>query len=212
MPKQFFITGTDTGVGKTVVSALLCAVTSALYWKPIQTGAKSETDRCAVMRYAGLPPERTVPETYCFDPPVSPHLAASWAGVHIDLDRLRLRSEWEEKELVVEGAGGVLVPLNDNQYMADLMRGLGLPVLLACRSGLGTINHTLLSLAALRERGVEVHGVVMVGPENEDNRNAIEKYGGVQVLGTLPLLPRVERRQLIQAFAEHFDPGVLDRR
>ena len=95
--------------------------------------------------------------------------------------------------------------------MADLMRELGLPVLLACRSGLGTINHTLLSLAALRERGVKVHGVVMVGPENCDNRNAIEKYGGVPVLGTIPLLPRVERRQLIQAFQDNFDPGVLDR-
>lgn len=206
MPKQFFVTGTDTGIGKSVVSALICAATSAIYWKPIQTGAIEGTDRCAVMRYAQLPPERTMPEAYCFDPPVSPHLAASWAGVRIELDRLPQPSTRERAALVVEGAGGVLVPINDTQFMTDVMRRLGLPVLLISKSGLGTINHTLLSLAALRRSGLEIHGVVMVGPQNEDNRQAIERYGDVQVVGTVPWLSQINRPNLMEVFQNCFDP------
>jgi dethiobiotin synthetase len=210
MPKQFFITGTDTGIGKTVVSALMCAATSGFYWKPIQTGAIEGTDRCAVMRYAQLPPERTLPEVYCFDEPVSPHLAASRAGVRIELERLPQLSTREREGLVVEGAGGVLVPINDKQFMTDLMRWLGLPVLLACKSGLGTINHTLLSLAALRSSGLEVRGVVMVGPLNQANRQAIQRYGFVPVVGTIPWLPEIDRMHLMEVFRNNFDPHLLN--
>lgn len=210
MPKQFFIAGTDTGIGKTVVSALLCAVTSALYWKPIQTGASEGTDRIAVMRYAELPPERTLPETYCFEEPVSPHLAARWAGVRIELESVPRMSSLGAGGFVVEGAGGVLVPLNDRQFMTDLMRWLGLPVLLACKSGLGTINHTLLSLAALRASGVEIRGVVMVGPKNQDNREAIERYGNVPVVGSIPWLQQIDRSRLIEVFHSSFDPLLLN--
>lgn len=210
MSKQFFITGTDTGIGKTVVSALMCVATAGLYWKPIQTGAIEGTDRCAAMRYAQLPPERTLPEVYCFDEPISPHLAASRAGVQIELERFPQLSSREREALVVEGAGGVLVPINDKQFMTDLMRWLGLPVLLACKSSLGTINHTLLSLAALRGSGLEVRGVVMVGPQNQANRQAIEKYGKVQVVGTLPWLPKIDRLHLMEVFQNDFDPLLLN--
>jgi dethiobiotin synthetase len=210
MPKQFFITGTDTGIGKTVVSALMCAATSGFYWKPIQTGAIEGTDRSAVMRYAQLPPERTISEVYCFDEPVSPHLAASSAGVRIELERLPQLITREREALVVEGAGGVLVPINDTQFMTDLMQWLGLPVLLASKSSLGTINHTLLSLAALRRCGLQIRGVVMVGPPNRANRQAIEKYGNVQVVGTLPWLPKIDRMHLLEVFKNDFDPHLLN--
>lgn len=208
MPKQFFITGTDTGIGKTVLSSLVCAVTSALYWKPIQTGASEGTDRRAVMRYAELPEERTLPEVYCFSEPVSPHLAATWADVRIDLDRLPKLNRGEA--VVVEGAGGVLVPINDHQFMTDLMRWCGLPLLLASRSTLGTINHTLLSLAALRGAGLQIRGVVMVGSPNQDNRRAIERYGNVEVVGALPWLPSIDRHHLLETFRRCFDPSLVD--
>ena len=147
--KRFFITGTDTGIGKTVVSALLCVALDAIYWKPIQTGTREGTDTETVMQLAQLPRHRTLPESYRFKPPVSPHLAAKWAGVRIELRKIRMPAP-VQGSLIAEGAGGVLVPLNRTQLMTDLMRHLNLPVVLVARTSLGTINHTLLSLAALR--------------------------------------------------------------
>ena len=129
MPSRFFITGTDTGVGKTVTSALLCAALDALYWKPIQTGTREGTDTDAAIRMAQLPRSRTLPEKYRFAPPVSPHLAARRAGVRIDLQKIRLPRIDPGQNLIVEGAGGVLVPVNREQLMVDVMKQLGLPVL-----------------------------------------------------------------------------------
>lgn len=203
-PARFFITGTDTSVGKTAVSALLCAALDARYWKPIQTGSREGTDRRTVMRIAGLPAARTFPETYCFAPPVSPHLAARRAGATINLRAIRLPDVPRGEKLIVEGAGGALVPINSTQLTTDLMRHLGLPVLLVSRTALGTINHTLLSLAALREARLDVRGVVLVGNANRANHEAIEHYGKVRVLGRLPMLRALDRRSLLAAFRTHF--------
>lgn len=220
MPERFFITGTDTGVGKTVVSALLCAALDALYWKPIQTGTREGTDRDTVMRLAALPAARALPEIYKFAPPVSPHLAARRAGVRIDLRKIKLPRSASAlrggashhdhhitsgNALIVEGAGGVFVPINDRQFMSDLMAHLGLPVLLVARTALGTINHTLLSLAALRAARLDIRGVVMVGPKNDENRKAIERYGHARVIGLLPPLARLSRAGLLRAFRANFD-------
>jgi dethiobiotin synthetase len=205
MPSRFFVTGTDTGIGKTVASGLLCAALDAIYWKPIQTGSREGTDRETVMQLAGLPRERTIPETYCFAPPVSPHLAARRAGARIELKRIKLPSLLRGENLIVEGAGGVLVPINDSELMTHVMKRLKLPVLLVARSSLGTINHTTLSLAALRAAGIEVHGVIMVGKPNVENRKAIEHYGKVAVVGTIPVLARINRRALMQTFRKYFD-------
>jgi dethiobiotin synthase len=205
MLNRFFITGTDTGVGKTVVSALLCAALDAIYWKPIQTGFSEDSDVATVTRLAALPSDRYIAETYLFSPPVSPHLAARLAGTRIDLRRIRLPKLDGTEGLIVEGAGGVLVPINGKQLMTDVMRHLGLPVLLVGRSGLGTINHTLLSLAALRQAGLRVHGVVMVGPPNRENRATIEHFGKVKVVGIVPPLAKLERYALIRVFRKHFD-------
>ena len=117
MPSRFFITGTDTGIGKTIVSALLCAALDAIYWKPIQTGAREGTDRDTVIRLAALPRDRALPEAYRFAPPVSPHLAARRAGVRIELRKIKLSPLMLDGNLIVEGAGGALVPINDTQLM-----------------------------------------------------------------------------------------------
>lgn len=209
MPERFFITGTDTGVGKTVVSALLCAALDAMYWKPIQTGAREGTDRKTVMRWIQLPRNRVIPETYCFGPSLSPHLAARRAGVRIALRKIGMPRIAAAESLIVEGAGGVFVPVNDTQLMIHLMKHLRLPVLLVSRTSLGTINHTLLSLAALRAEEIDIRGVVMVGRRNRENGQAIEHYGEVQVVGTVPALARIHRGALLEVFHKHFDPQVF---
>jgi dethiobiotin synthetase len=209
MPERFFVTGTDTGVGKTVVSALLCAALDAYYWKPIQTGTREGTDRRRVARIAQIARAKLLPETYRFAPPVSPHLAARKAGVRIEFEEIRVPEIGLRENLVVEGAGGALVPINETQLMTDLMKHLGLPVLLVTRTALGTINHTMLSLAALRAARLKVRGVIMVGKPNADNRNAIEHYGQIGVVGAVPLLQELNRASLLNAFHKSFDPRVF---
>jgi dethiobiotin synthetase len=211
MPERFFITGTDTDVGKTVVSALLCAALDAIYWKPIQTGSREGTDRNTVMRLAQLPRHRTISESYLFAPPVSPHLAARRAGVWIELRKIPMPRIAAHENLIAEGAGGVLVPINKTQLMTDLMRHLTLPVLLVSRSSLGTINHTLLSLAALRAARIEVRGVIMVGKPNRENHQAIEHYGAIPVVGTVPILKKVDHRALLRVFRKSFDRRAFAR-
>lgn len=209
MPQRFFITGTGTGIGKTVVSALLCAALDAMYWKPIQTGTREGTDRNTVMKLAQLPRSRTVPEAYRFAPPVSPHLAAKRAGVRIDLRKIIMPRIAPQENLIAEGAGGVLVPVNEKQLMIDLMAHLKLPVLLVARTSLGTINHTLLSLAALRAAKLTISGVILVGKKNIDNYQAIEHYGQIRVIGFVPPLAKLNRFTLLQTFRKHFDQRAL---
>jgi dethiobiotin synthetase len=209
MPSRFFITGTDTGVGKTVASALLCAALDAVYWKPIQTGTREGTDTAAVIRMAELTRTRTIPEGYRFAPPVSPHLAANRAGVRIQLGRISLPRLEKRENLIVEGAGGVLVPINGKELMLDLMKHLGLPILLVSRTSLGTINHTLLSLAALRLARLDVRGVILIGKKNSDNRAAIERYGQVTTVGRIPFLKRLHRAALLRVFKKEFDAKAL---
>jgi dethiobiotin synthetase len=201
----FFVTGTDTGVGKTVLSALLVAALDGVYWKPVQTGAIEGTDRSSVRLWAACPEERLLPERYCFDPPVSPHLAAHKTGVRIALDAFEVPALPGDRLCIVEGAGGAMVPLNEHDLMLDLMKHLGLPVVVAARTTLGTINHTLLTLAALRGGHLSMSGVVLIGEENVENRRAIELYGRVPVVGHIPLLQQISRTALLEVFAKNFD-------
>jgi dethiobiotin synthase len=203
--KGFFVTGTDTGIGKTVLSALLVAALDGIYWKPVQTGAIEGTDRNAVRLWAGCFEEKLLQERYKFDPPVSPHLAAREAGVRIALKAFDLPTIVTGHPLIVEGAGGAMVPLNENELMLELMLRLGLPVVVAARTTLGTINHTLLTLAALRAARVGVHSVVMIGEKNIENRRAIEHYGKVRVIGHIPVLQQISRAALLDVFEKYFD-------
>jgi dethiobiotin synthetase len=190
----FFVTGTDTDVGKTVVSAWLLAHLDACYWKPVQAGAEPETDASAVRRLAEVSPDRILPEAYLLPDPLAPHEAARRAGLSIDMGKLGPPPCG--RCLVVEGAGGLLVPLNDGAFVIDLAMELHLPVILVARSTLGTINHTLLSLEAIRRRGLPLAGVVVNGPETPHNRAAIERYGQVQVIAEIPWLETVTRSAL----------------
>src|SRR5215831_11528812 len=160
MSRDCFVTGTDTNVGKTVLSAVLVGALNRKYWKPIQTGASQGTDRETVLRLVDGKPDRAFSETYIFDPPVSPHLAARLAGVVIKLSNIR-RPDCDDA-LIIEGAGGLLVPINDDALMTDVIHRLGVPIVIATRSGLGTINHTLLTVAAARNAQIEIIGVVMI--------------------------------------------------
>ena len=184
-PHGVFVTGTDTGVGKTVVSACLAAAWGADYWKPLQTGlAEDPGDTATVAVLAGLPSERLHAPAYAFAAPLSPDAAARREGAAISLPALALPAS--DRPVVVEGAGGALVPLGDGVLMIDLMVRLGLPVVVVAPNRLGAINQTLLTLEALRGRGLEVLGVVLVGPPFADNRAAIEGYGRARILAELP--------------------------
>jgi len=210
--RGLFVTGTDTGVGKTVVSAALLvryrpACRTIRYWKPVQTGIEQDDDTAEVARLSGAADAAVLREGIRLPEPVSPHLAARLSATSIEVSRLRTMLAAEPPaKWIVEGAGGVLVPLNRTELMADLMTGLGLPVVVAARSSLGTINHTLLTLEALRTRSLRVAGVVMIGPPNEENRRAIEEYGGVKVLGELPPLKPLTPESL-SAWTPNLDAG-----
>ena len=204
----FFVTGTDTDVGKTVVSAWLLTHLDALYWKPVQAGAEPETDAVTVRRLAEISEDRILPEAYVLPEAIAPHEAARRAGIAIDMAKLEAPAT--DRLLVVEGAGGLLVPLTSTDYVIDLAAQLHLPVILVARSTLGTINHTLLSIEALRRRGLPLAGVVVNGPETPHNRAAIERYGEVNVIAEIPWLPELTRASL-QAIEPELDLEKLAR-
>ena len=216
MLRGLFVTGTDTGVGKTVAAAALvirCRRYRSLfpvkYWKPIQTGIEQDDDTAEVARLAACGPSEIVNAGVRLERPVSPHLAARLAGRPVDLDAvagLALR-EPDATRLIVEGAGGVLVPLSETAHMADLMVSLNLPAVVVARTALGTINHTLLTIEALRRRRVHAAGVIMVGVPNADNEQAIEQYGGIPVLGVMPHLSPLTPERLAEWATTQLDPG-----
>ncbi len=203
-PQSVFVTGTDTGIGKTLIAAVLTAGLKAEYWKPIQCGLKEGTDRSWVARKTALPENRFHPETYLFKHPLSPHAAARLEGIRIDLERIAAPIPSDGRRLIVEGAGGLLVPLNDQHHMIDLIKKLGFPVVLTAGSGLGTINHTLLSLRELERNRIEVLGVVLNGPRNRSNREAIEQFGRVQVLAEITPLSQIDFLTLQKICEEWF--------
>ena len=205
----YFVTGTDTNVGKTVLSALLAAALDAVYWKPVQTGASEGTDREAVRKWARATEEALPLERYRFDAPISPHLASREGGVRIALDAFEFPEAPAGRRWIVEGAGGVMVPLNERDLMRDLMRTIGFPVIVAARTSLGTINHTLLTLAALRDAHLPICGVALIGDKNIENRRAIEHFGNVRVIGHIPILENIDRATLLGVYDKYFDHQVF---
>ena len=201
-----FVTGTDTDVGKTVVSSVLVAALRHSgrtgYWKPVQTGIEQDDDTAEVRRLARCSADEIVDAGIRLPRPLSPHLSARLAGCEVAVRDVSGIAAGLQKDRfwVVEGAGGILVPLNDREMMTDLIVQLGLPAVIASRSGLGTINHTLLTLAELRARSIPVAGVIMSGKPNSENRDAIERYGRTTVLCEIPTL-RPLRADSIERFA-----------
>jgi len=188
------VTGTDTGIGKTVASAAIALRLGAAYWKPVQAGLDEATDRETVAALAGV---ETLPEAYRLTTPCSPHRAAQIDGVTIDPDRLAVPAG----RVVIEGAGGALVPLTRELLYADLFARWGLPVVIVARTELGTINHSLLTIEALRARGVSIAGMLFSGDEVMDSQATICAIGGVRSLGRLPRLDPLTPDTLRQAAA-----------
>lgn len=193
---KIFITGTDTNIGKTLVSSWLCLHFNFQYFKPIQSGfdSESDTDTSAVAKLAQCVVHK---ESYIYKTPCSPHLAAKIEGEVINTDTINLP---KAERLVVEGAGGALVPINNNFLVIDLIKQLKLPAIVVASSRLGTINHTLLTLEALRARNIQILGVIINGPLNENNAIAIEFYGKISILAQVPQLDAVNYNSLLKLY------------
>jgi dethiobiotin synthase len=193
-PDRIWVTGTDTNVGKTVVSAALVRQLDASYWKPVQSGWPADDDTETVRQLADVPPERLLPPVYRFTNPLSPNQAAEDDGVVPDPSTIRVPDY--SGRLVMEGAGGLMVPITADFMILDLMRKLAAPVVLVARTGLGTLNHTFLSLDALRAKGLPVLGVVLVGEPHPRNTRDIREIGRVRILAEIPPMDPVDIRSV----------------
>jgi len=195
---RFVVTGTDTGIGKTIFSATLAQATGAPYWKPIQAGLEEESDSETVARLAGV---AIHPEAHRLITPASPHYAAEVDGVIIDTGTLVP----PPGDLIVEGAGGALVPVTRATLYADLFAKWQIPVIVCARTMLGTINHSLLTIEALRSRNVPIHGLAFLGDPVPDSEKTIAEVSGVRRLGRLPIVAPLTSETLAAAFAANFD-------
>jgi dethiobiotin synthetase len=202
MSKAYIVTGTDTGIGKTTVAAMLVLALDAVYWKPIQSGTEEGIDRQRVQALTQLPDDRLLPERYVLSQPLSPHRAAELDGIEIKAETLVLPAF--DRTLVIEGAGGLMVPVTRNKLQIDVFADWSLPIILCARTALGTINHTLLSIEALRSRHLRLHGLIFVGDDNPDNMRTIADFSGARILGHVPRLDRIGRAALLDVFARGF--------
>ena len=202
MSKAYIVAGTDTGIGKTTVAAMLTLALDGQYWKPIQSGTDDGTDRQRVQTLTRLPNDRLLPERYVLSRSLSPHRAAELDGVEIKAEALALPAF--DMTLIIEGAGGLLVPITRHQLQIDVFANWGAPIILCARTALGTINHTLLSIEALRSRQMQLHGLIFVGDDNPDTMRTIAELSGARHLGLVPWLDRLDRGALLDAFARGF--------
>ncbi|QQO13938.1 ATP-dependent dethiobiotin synthetase BioD [Bradyrhizobium diazoefficiens] len=203
MRQQIVVTGTDTGIGKTVFSAGLANLLGANYWKPIQAGLEGETDTEVVARLGSLSGDRIVPEVHRLRTPASPYHSAEIDGVRIDADSLAV-PDTGGRPLVIEGAGGLMVPLSLGTVYADVFERWRLPAVLCARTALGTINHSLLSIEALRRRHIDILGIAFIGERNAEAESAVCEIGRVRWLGRLPWLAPLTPDTLQIAFKASF--------
>ena len=202
MTMRIIVTGTDTGIGKTVFAAGLTGLLDGIYFKPVQAGLEGETDTVAARRLSGLPATHTLPEVWRLATAASPHLAAERDGVVIDPKALTLPTL--DRPLIVEGAGGLMVPLTRDALYIDVFAAWRAPVVLCTRTSLGTLNHTLLSLEALQRRAIPILGIALIGDAHMDNERTLREMGRVPILGRLPRLDPLTPQSLASAFAAAF--------
>ena len=200
MTKSFIISGTNTGIGKTTVAAMLTVALDAQYWKPLQVGIEDGTDTQRVKALTGLPDDRFLPERYILSHPLSPHRAAELDGVEIGSPSLPK----VDGTLIVEGAGGLMVPVTRWELQIDVFKAWAAPVVLCAHTGLGTINHTLLSVEALRQRDMTLHVLIFIGEDNPDTVCTIADFSGALVLGHVPHLDVIDSATLLAVFAQRF--------
>lgn len=205
MSPRFVVLGTDTGVGKTIFSAALVGAMDAFYWKPVQAGLDGETDSQTAARLSGVAAAQILPEAWRLRTPASPHIAARIEGVAIDPTALNPPAC--AGPLIIETAGGVMTPLTLKTPTIDVLARWRLPAIMVARTSLGTINHSLLTVEALRRRDIPIRGVAFVGDEEPEAQAAILRLGAVPMLGRLPRLAPLSRETLRAAFAATFNLG-----
>ncbi len=199
---KFFITGISTEVGKTIVSAIVTEALEADYWKPIQSGDLDNSDSDKIERLISNPKTKIHPNSYALKTPMSPHAAAEIDGVRIEAGKITAPEV--SGDLVIEGAGGLLVPLNDTETIADLIKP-DYKVLIVSRNYLGSINHTLLTIEALKQRGAQVKGIIISGDENPSTERIIRKMGNIPILGRVAEESFFDKA-VVKKYAEMFSP------
>lgn len=195
--KSLFITGIGTGIGKTIVSAILTEKLKADYWKPVQSGDLDDSDSLKVRGLVSNPTSVFHPETYRLTQPYSPHKSAAIDGITIDPEKFIVPET--NNQLIIEGAGGLMVPLNDDFLMIDLIKHLNAYVVLVSQNYLGSINHTLLSIAQLKQYDINVAGIIFNGKTDVDSESYILKYTGIKLLGHLPEFDKINKEEISNA-------------
>jgi dethiobiotin synthetase len=208
MKQKFFITGNGTDVGKTIVAAIVCEALQADYWKPVQAGNLDHTDADFVKRMISHSKSVIHPETFRLTQPMSPHAAAKTDGVKIRLKDFQLPKT--KNHLLIEGAGGLLVPLNQKRLVADLAKKLEAPLIIVCRLYLGSINHSLLTIEAAKRRGLKIEGIIFSGEPNEASEKIIQQHGRLKVLGRVNQEEFFDRDQIAR-YAAAFSAGYFRR-
>ncbi len=195
MSRGFFVTGTDTGVGKTLVSLGLCLFFEATYWKPIQTGEPTDSD--FIRQF--LEAKKIHKSSYNFKYPLSPNQAAFKEQQNIDLKQI---NKPVSDFLIIEGLGGAFVPLNDKESQLNLMKKCALPIIVVARSGLGTLNHSLLTIEILQSRGLKIAGLILSGPLNPLNKKDLENWSRVPILLEIPHLTQITNQEILKVFKD----------
>ena len=207
MSNSYFLTGIGTDVGKTVVSAILCELLQATYWKPIQAGDLQNSDSKKIQEWLNNTVE-IIPEAHLFSEALSPHVASKIDGVSINSTMLNLPKT--TGKLIVEGAGGWLVPINEAGItFADLAEQWNIPIILVSRHYLGSINHTLLTIESIQARNIKIHGIIYVGEPLPDTCEIIEKISGVKTLFTVPIFDKVDTENIKLFVKELVSNGIL---
>ena len=187
---KFIICGTDTDIGKTLISSFFVRGLNSFYWKPIQSGIESKTDSQTVETLAQVSREKIIKEAYVFTKPLSPHWAAEIDQKTVNFDMLRLPEV--EGPLIVETAGGLMVPITRNFLQIDQIKKWNLPVILVCKSSLGTLNHTLLSIEALQRRNIEILGLIVNGEKHLDNPKTLVEFSGIPLITEFPYMKEID--------------------
>ncbi len=197
MAEKYFITGIGTGIGKTLVSAILTEKLQADYWKPIQSGDLEQSDSLKINKLICNSKTKIHPERYRLNHPLSPHLSAKMDGVEIELKQINLPET--ENSLIIEGAGGLMVPLNDQELILDLIKKLNIEIILVSQNYLGSINHTLLTINTLKQHNITIKGIIFNGEVNLESQGYILKYTGINHLGNIPIFKEVSKAAIIEA-------------
>ena len=194
---KYFITGIGTGIGKTLISAILTEKLKADYWKPIQSGDLDTSDSITLGNLISNTHTVIHPESYKLTQPLSPHLSARLDGIEIDLNKIHM--PLTDNNLIIEGAGGLMVPLNEKELIIDLIKKLNVEVILVSQNYLGSINHTLLSVNLLKQYEIPIKGIIFNGDENVETERYIQQYAKIEKLGSVPGLKNIDKEKILAA-------------